>query len=132
MTPTNTPLTLQNNISLAEAKSFTHSWRHSGTSIKYSHVGFVKAFNINKSDIDQLQMLIPHNGSCRAYLAISPESTAVKLLMVPVNGDGLDILSIENDGDEADESQSTIFDFTTPCPSQCDTSSPLYGDDHES
>lgn len=62
----------------------------------------------------------------RTYLAIKNE--AMDLIIVPVSKldeqypNGADILSMTIDG----KPKCTIYDFTTPCPTQCDTSSPLY------
>jgi aspartate carbamoyltransferase regulatory subunit len=124
------PDTLQNTISLEVAEKYTSSWRNGSPSSKLNHIGFIKAFNISKSDIDQLALLIPDNGGCRAYLGIDHETkpSSIKLVLVPVSAQNKDILHIEGEhADDGDEGQSTIFDFTTPCPSQCAENSPLAG-----
>ena len=124
------PDTLQNTIPLDVAVKYTTDWRTGSPSSKLNHIGFVKAFNISKSDIDQLQLLIPEGGGCRAYLGIDYDTkpSSIKLVLVPVSADNRDILHIEGEHDDADdEGQSTIFDFTTPCPSQCAENSPLAG-----
>jgi hypothetical protein len=129
MTPI-TPDTLENTISLEEAVNFTGKWRNGSSSTKLNYIGFIKGFFINKMDIEQLNLLIPPHGGCRGYLGIDDNTNSIKFLLVPVDSEGRDILSITyGHGHPEDDSdaQSTIFDFTTPCPSQCDEKSPLYG-----
>lgn len=123
MTPI-TPAVLQNNIPVETAARYTANWRTAIPNIKLGAIGFINAFNIAKEDIDQLNMLIPHDGGCRAYFGISYDTNpaTIKFLLVPVDAENRDITSIE------DGNQSTVFDFTTPCPSQCASGhSPLLG-----
>lgn len=90
--------------------------------------------------------------SIRAYLAKRTDNTEslddIHLLLVPVIGgeeiepglqkkseltcgtdSGTDLLEIE-DG-ENNIMKSTIYDFTTPCPTECDTNSELYASEPE-
>lgn len=121
--------TLQYNIPLELAVQYTTAWRTGSSSIKLNAIGFVKAFNIKREDIDQLYLLMPHDGSCRAYLGVdeSVVPNVPKLLLVPVDADNNDILHIEGTDEDDSSGQSTIFDFTTPCPSMCAPSSVLAG-----
>jgi hypothetical protein len=127
MTP-NTPATLQNTIPVEQAAKFTANWRDANASTKLNTIGYVKAFNISKEDIDQLFYLIPEGGACRAYLAIDNNVSPmiIKLLLVAVTADNQDIVAIE--GGRGEQPQSAVFDFTTPCPSQCAAHSVLLGD----
>lgn len=65
----------------------------------------------------------------RAYFAVKATDkdlpNDVTALIVPVTKTGSDIVtspSLVNDG----EDDSEIYDFTLPCPTQCDPESPLY------
>ncbi len=63
----------------------------------------------------------------RAYLSIKEDvSPVVKqneviALIVPVTHDGKDIIF-----DPVNDDETEIYDFTGPCPSECDESSPLF------
>jgi hypothetical protein len=67
----------------------------------------------------------------RAYLSIDENDPTkpqyVTAVVVPVDLDGNDIIYPDNqsrgDGDEDDDTE--IYDFTMPCPSECDEESPL-------
>ncbi len=64
----------------------------------------------------------------RAYLAITERPSEVAkqneviALMVPVSHDGKDI--VQDNLNDADDTE--IYDFTKPCPTSCDESSPLF------
>ena len=50
-------------------------------------------------------------------------------MLVPVDVNNLDVLSIQVPGiSGSDETQSSIYDFTSPCPQLCDIDSPLFED----
>ncbi|MFN0257581.1 hypothetical protein [Pedobacter ureilyticus] len=65
----------------------------------------------------------------RAYFAVKEGDQAlpddVTALIVPVDLGGSDIVA-HNTGVEGEEDDSDIYDFTQPCPSKCDTESPLF------
>ncbi|WP_452224922.1 hypothetical protein [Lacinutrix chionoecetis] len=78
-----------------------------------------------------------NNAGIRAYMAIDPnqeEGFGEKLLIVgttkDANGDIIDIIEgrRSNNGSNAliDPVGSGVFDFTDPCPNECDGDSPLY------
>lgn len=85
--------------------------------------------------------------SIRAYLVKDTEDVTklsdIHIILVPVidekNGEffksgmpvlhGRDLLEIKNT--ESEVSESVIYDFTTPCPTQCDPESELYSSDPE-
>ena len=55
--------------------------------------------------------------------------STLKLVLVPVDVNNLDVLSIQVPGiSGSDETQSSIYDFTSPCPQLCDIDSPLFED----
>ena len=115
----------------------TTNWRNyyadiTGTSPNDAFRGF-------RIPLEDLQAMVdlakadPSITTVRAYLALGEpvsnggvSSDNVHLLLVPVIDNtptGTDMLEVERAG----KSVSTIMDFTTPCPAQCDTSSVLYG-----
>jgi hypothetical protein len=58
---------------------------------------------------------------------IAPAQLNLDLLLVPVSADGKDILEAPAQLGLGDGT-STIYDFSEPCPVECDTSSVLYAD----
>jgi len=50
----------------------------------------------------------------------------VHVLLVPVTKDGKDMLQLPEELTTDSSSTSTILDYTTPCPANCDTTSALY------
>ena len=107
------PPTGNNRISLTDAVQWISDWR------KSPDTG-VKAFFIPKDDITDLL----RDTNCvgvRAYLAYGSDGqdpVEAKLLLVNVELDGK--------GQEVDVIMNGIYDFTKPCPSKCDTNSPLF------
>jgi hypothetical protein len=65
----------------------------------------------------------------RAYFAVKETDADlpddVTAVIVPVDKDGKDIIYQDGNGSGEDE-KTEIYDFTQPCPSVCDPSSPLY------
>ncbi len=65
----------------------------------------------------------------RAYFAVKegdedlPDD--VTALIVPVDLKGSDVITAKGVGSEG-EDDSDIYDFTRPCPAECDTNSPLF------
>ncbi|MBL7885293.1 MAG: hypothetical protein JNJ52_00980 [Flavobacterium sp.] len=103
---------MPNTISQSTAISWITAWRANPDDK-------VKAFFIPVDDLTNL-MLDENCIGVRAYLAFGNEVGApeAKLLLVDVEGD------ISKGG--TDNLSNGIYDFTKPCPSFCDVSSPLY------
>lgn len=85
---------------------------------------YIRAFNIPIEDITSLSQ-IETGTSVRAYLglAVPGDITSLQLVLVPVDKNNKDILSIQAPDGTA---QSSIYDLTTPCPQNCDIDSPLF------
>ena len=66
----------------------------------------------------------------RTYFAIKKEDEdlpdKVTALVVAVDKDGNDLINTTTVGVGDDEDGSEIYDFTKPCPSECDPKSPLF------
>ncbi len=116
---------LPDSISLAEGEAITTNWRDYITKID-KDPNYIRAFNIPMEDIVNLSKF-SQCPSVRAYLAMGTKDTisTLKIILVPVDIKGNDIISMPGAtaGDPAD---STIFDFTSPCPQTCDINSPLF------
>lgn len=104
---------MPNTIDQTTAISWISAWRANPDSQ-------VKAFFIPKEDLTDLMQ----DSNCtgvRAYLAFGNEDGGApesKVLLVDVEGD------IAKGG--TDNLTNGIYDFTKPCPSYCDVTSPLY------
>ena len=89
---------------------------------------FIKAFLIPMEDIIALASF--HKcPNVRAYLsmAVPGDNSSMKLILVPVGPEGNDILNVPVTGETGDVvTQSSIYDFTSPCPQACDLHSPLF------
>lgn len=91
---------------------------------------YIRAFNIPMEDIVSLSDF-SQCPSVRAYLGMTDPTdiSTIKLVLVPVDSNNLDILSIPvPDGSGGVVEQSSIYDFSTPCPQLCDIASPLFED----
>ncbi|MFM6926453.1 MAG: hypothetical protein ACKOU7_13180 [Ferruginibacter sp.] len=89
---------------------------------------YIHAFNIPMQDIASLADFTKCP-SVRAYLGMSDpkDISTLKLVLVPVDITNTDILSIQvPDGSGGLVEQSSIYDFTSPCPQNCDIDSPLF------
>jgi hypothetical protein len=86
---------------------------------------YIRAFNIPMIDITELSEFYKCP-SVRAYLAmeVPGDVSTLKVVLVPVDAKGNDILEIP--AQEGLVEQSTIYDFTSPCPQLCDINSPLF------
>ncbi|KQC01744.1 hypothetical protein [Pedobacter sp. Hv1] len=66
----------------------------------------------------------------RAYFAVKREDEDlpddITALIVPVNLQGDDIITTPPGLGDGDDDGSEIYDFTTPCPTECDVKSPLF------
>ncbi|MBL0144402.1 MAG: hypothetical protein IPP48_00110 [Chitinophagaceae bacterium] len=88
---------------------------------------YIRAFNIPMSDIQNLADF-SKCPSVRAYLAMETpgDISTLKIILVPVDADNKDVLSIPVGQAGAEDEQSSIYDFTNPCPKICDVDSPLF------
>lgn len=89
---------------------------------------YIRAFNIPMQDITSLADFT-RCPSVRAYLSLGVpgDISSLKLILVPVDANNKDILSIpvpDSKGGFTD--QSSIYDFTSLCPQLCDIDSPLF------
>jgi hypothetical protein len=89
---------------------------------------YTRAFNIPMIDIQELAAGFPKCPSVRAYLcmAVPGDITTLKIVLVPVDVNNKDIVSVPVEISGALVDQSTIYDFTSPCPQTCDIDSPLF------
>lgn len=117
-----------NTIPEQEAVGITTNWRNYISGID-SDPNYIKAFNIPMVDIQELAAFTQCT-SVRAYLSmkVPGDITSLSLILVPVDKNNKDILSIPlpNGASEEAAEQSTIYDFSTPCPQACDVDSPLF------
>jgi hypothetical protein len=112
-------------ITLEQGVDFTTNWRN------YMEAqgggDFIQAFYIPLDDIMNLSAITQQyqGQGVRAYIGLEKanDPSTAKLVLVPTSGPepGADVLQTPETGD------STIFDFTSPCPSACDVGSPLFG-----
>jgi hypothetical protein len=86
----------------------------------------LRGFTIPIADILQLANEHEQYSAVRAYLAVSDikDTQTAKILLVPVDGNGHDIPSSKDIS--ITPPPSFIYDFTRPCPAQCDVTSPLF------
>lgn len=111
-------------ITLAEGETVTTNWRNYISTID-KNPNYIRAFNIPMTDIMELAQFTKCP-SVRAYLAMATpgDISTLKVILVPVDADGNDITSVPGAIEGATDS--TIFDFTSPCPQTCDINSPLF------
>ena len=107
-------------IPLAEAVDLTQNW------VEYTnlnkplqpHDGAKRAFKVSKDDI---MALLNEKGFCGIRIYIGKDTATasgdMRLVLVAVNEAGDDMIVGENPG---------VYDFSMPCPSTCDLTSPLY------
>ena len=109
-------------IPLKTAEEYTKHWRNAKRKEKAKIYGDIKGFLIPKEDIEGLYRTKNADGA-RAYLGLTDEGE-FKLIMVAVQKiNETDYRDLVTEGeDDAD-----IYDFTRPCPNQCDCESPLNG-----
>ena len=81
------------------------------------------------STVDENGDVVNSLKGVRAYFAVKVTDKAlpddVTALIVAVDKNGKDIIPTHENG-LGDEESSEIYDFTTPCPSECDPTSPLF------
>ena len=118
----------QDTIPESLAIDITTNWRDY-ISLLDPSPNYIRAFNIPMTDIQSLADF-QKCPSVRAYLSmgIPGDISTLKLILVPVDAKNCDVLSIPIPTDSAGTlvDQSTIYDFTSPCPSVCDIDSPLF------
>ncbi len=90
--------------------------------------------------VDKYQTLTPQGDitvalkGVRAYFAVNEDDKDlpddITALIVPVDLKGNDIIYTPDGllGNGDDDPSTEIYDFTTPCPTECDVNSPLYVD----
>lgn len=94
-------------IPMETAIRWTKQWRD-------KHPGLVKAFRIETVEFDEIKQYCQNPEYVRAYLAINDKGL-YSLVFVALDKEGKDHREL-------------AFDFTTPCPSTCDETSPLVND----
>jgi hypothetical protein len=120
------PLSQPNTIGREMAISMTSKWRnYLGKATGENFRGFLIPF----ADIQDLMEIHKEANimGVRGYMSLADENnlSSLRFILVPVDSNGKDMLDMQLEGDEV---QSTIYDFTQPCPAFCDMSSPLYSD----
>lgn len=138
-------------IPLAEAMARATNWRNlvvnipTGNTVQAAGVDkqldvpkqrIFRAINININDVKDLMEDHPHAKSIRLYLSLQDPDFPYQItgMLVPVDANNRDMLTQKNvSAGLMDEheilnsvSASSIYDFTQPCPSLCDTKSPLF------
>jgi hypothetical protein len=114
-------------ISEQEAIDITTNYRDYISNID-PQPNYIRAFNIPMVDIQELAAGFPKCPSVRAYLcmAVAGDVTTLKIVLVPVDANNKDILTVPVEISGAMIDQSSIYDFTSPCPQTCDIDSPLF------
>jgi hypothetical protein len=125
----NDVLKFPDTIHLSDGVTFTTNWRNYISAID-KNPNYIRAFNIPMADISKLASF-GQSTSVRAYLAMGTagDISTLKLVLVPVNAlDGTDITGVPDSGsvEGPTVTDSTVFDFTSPCPQTCDITSPLF------
>jgi hypothetical protein len=134
-------------ISLGEAIKRAEYWRKQVSSLPSGNTvsGVIdppliplqlifRAININMSDIDWLREQHPKTNSIRLYLSVPNPDFPLQIcgMLVPVDAQNQDMLTHDIPVGTTDEdilnstTTSTIYDFTQPCPTMCNTQSPLF------
>jgi len=93
-----------------------------------------RAININMRDIDLLKQEHPDASAVRLYMSIPDPDFPLQIcgMLVPVDAQNNDMLTRSSDAAISveemlnNEAYSTIYDFTQPCPTLCNTTSPLF------
>ncbi len=126
-----TKKTIEPNIDLADAEKWCSNWRKTYKQLfpAVTSSEVLRGFYIPIEDINSLADV--HNAvAVRAYLAMENEDdpSTLKIVLVPVivGADGFEKDKIMDDIPVA-PTKYYLYDFTRPCPIQCDLSSPLYG-----
>ncbi|PKA84438.1 hypothetical protein ATE92_2628 [Ulvibacter sp. MAR_2010_11] len=110
-----------NKITLQQAINWTTNWRSSPSTS-------ARAFLIPIEDLEGVVAEIKSQGAganARAYLAI--DNGVEKLIIVGTkkNASGVYVDLLPANSDDVSGTGNSIWDFTEPCPPQCDPNSPL-------
>jgi hypothetical protein len=110
-------------IPLTEGVRITTNWREYISALDPSPQ-YIRAFNIPMEDIMELAQFTKCP-SVRAYLSMTVpgDISSLKVVLVPVDRNNKDVLSVPG---PTGVDESSIFDFTSPCPQTCDINSPLF------
>jgi hypothetical protein len=118
-------------ITEEDAIRITTNWRNF---MGKGNPDFIRAFEIPLDDMVNAAALTQKYGGTgvRAYIGLDVEGeiNSAKLAIVPIDAKGNDILKVPDGAKvsaDSAEDESTIFDFTNPCPQACDLNSPLFG-----
>jgi len=123
-----------NSISLKTAIKWTTEWRSEESD--YNKYNKCNAFLIPAEDLAAVLKEIKHNPGVkkvRAYLGVDHETHEEKLILVGTQEekqkDGSviyrDIINNATDSTSLADGDSGIWDFSKPCPPECDPNSPL-------
>ncbi|KAB8153507.1 hypothetical protein EZY14_009745 [Kordia sp. TARA_039_SRF] len=117
-----------NTICLQKAVDWTTAWRAQGGT--FTDHEDLKGFLIPLADLKEV-IAEPGVANIRAYIGVDDtDGHQPHLVIVGVNAEGEDIIyKAAGEGcEDSDGSVNTgLYDFSQPCPTTCDTSSPLYG-----
>jgi hypothetical protein len=144
-------LSTKSTIPLAEAISRADNWRNLVVQIPAGNTSravitnndfdvpkqrIFRAINININDVKDLIADHPQAKSIRLYLSLQDPDFPYQItgMLVPVDVNNRDMLTKKSVsqglmGEEeilSSATDSTIYDFTQPCPALCDTKSPLF------
>jgi hypothetical protein len=119
-----------NTIDLGLAQSMCANWRTAfGNAFpQIAPLDVLRGFRIPIIDITELAA--QHGAvAVRGYLAMEDpmDITTLKMLLVPIITNGTEEFDKIMDPEPIVPPQYYIYDFTRPCPVQCDVTSPLYG-----
>lgn len=110
------------NVGINDAIQETFAWRQ--IMKPFMKDNLLRGFFIPIEDVKRIAEM--HNvEGMRGYFCLKTpgDFSSISFLVVPVADDGKDIITKHSAEEEGD---STIYDFTRPCPEFCDTTSPLY------
>lgn len=121
-----------NTICLEKAVDWTTQWRsQEGTFTDHENL---KGFLIPLDDLKEV-IAEPNVVNVRAYIGVNKDNDyQPHLIIVGVNEEGEDIIykAAGTGCEDGDGNVNTgLYDFSQPCPTTCDTSSPLYGPQKE-
>lgn len=108
-------------LTIADAQGLCNDWRGKSNAEKGIAIGGLKGFLIPVDAVAELKAN-PEVEGIRVYLAHNDTEGEVKLVVVGTKDDGsgnqVDIIGSDPD--------TMIYDFSKPCPTHCDTGSPLF------
>lgn len=127
---------LKHTIPLKAAIKATKRWRKEfikilGKKSKANDEAILRSFYIPKADINAMFDRHGADGA-RAYLCVKQAEAGLHqnqfhILVVPVKEvDGHKRDMLEYKDPDSDQMLSSVYDFTSPCPSTCDDTSDLY------